>query len=96
MLRGQGVRARVVSAPALDLFDHQPLEYQNEVLGDRSRVVAIEAGRSWGWYKYLNHDALVIGIDRFGASAPYEQIAEHLGFTPEQVAARVREWMQAR
>jgi len=93
LLRGQGVRARVVSAPALDLFDRQDIAYQNAVLGDRSRVVAIEAGRSWGWYKYLNHDALVIGIDHFGASAPYEQIAEHLGFTPEAVAARVREWM---
>ena len=84
--------ARVVSAPCLDLFDRQDVDYQNEILGDRSRIVAIEAGRSDGWYKYVNHDALVIGIDRFGASAPYEQIAEHLGFTPEKVAARVQEW----
>jgi transketolase len=95
LLRGEGVRARVVSAPCLDLFDHQPIDYQNEVLGDRSKIVAIEAGRSSGWYKYVNHDALVIGIDRFGASAPAEQIAEHLGFTPEKVAERIREWRQA-
>jgi transketolase len=54
--------------------------------------VAIEAGRSAGWYKYVNHDALVIGIDRFGASAPLDQIEEHLGFTPEKVAERIREW----
>jgi len=92
LLRGEGVRARVVSAPCLDLFDRQPVDYQNEVLGDRSKIVAIEAGRSDGWYKYVNHDALVIGIDTFGHSAPYEQIAEHLGFTPEAVAARIREW----
>ena len=92
LLRGEGVRSRVVSAPCLDLFDRQPVDYQNGVLGDRSRMVAIEAGRSDGWNKYVNHDALIIGIDRFGASAPYEQIAEHLGFTPEKVAARVREW----
>jgi transketolase len=91
VLRQQGQDVRVVSAPSLDLFDEQPMEYQNEVLGDRSRVVCIEAGRSDGWYKYVNHDALVIGIDRFGASAPYERIAEELGFTPEKVAARVRE-----
>lgn len=83
---------RVVSAPSLDLFDRQPMEYQNQVLGDRSRIVAIEAGRSSGWYKYVNHDALVIGIDRFGASAPLEQIQEHFGFTPEKVAARIRDW----
>jgi transketolase len=92
-LRSQGTSVRVVSAPCLDLFDRQDASYQNSVLPDRSRVVAIEAGRSWGWYKYLNHDALIIGIDRFGASAPYEQIAEHLGFTPEKVAERIRAWM---
>ena len=84
--------ARVVSAPSLDLFDRQPVDYQNAVLGDRSRLVCIEAGRGDGWYKYASHDALVIGIDRFGASAPAERIAEELGFTPEKVAARIREW----
>jgi transketolase len=92
LLRGEGVRARVVSAPSLDLFGRQDKSYQDEVLGDRSRIVAIEAGRSDGWYKWVNHDALVIGIDRFGASAPAEQIAEHLGFTPDAIAARVRAW----
>jgi transketolase len=84
--------ARVVSAPSLDLFHRQPMEYQDEVLGDRSRVVCIEAGRSGGWYQYVNRDALVIGIDHFGNSAPYEVIAEHYGFTPEKVAEKIREW----
>jgi transketolase len=96
LLRGEGWNARVVSAPSLDLFDQQPRDYQDEVLGDRSRVVCLEAGRSDGWYKYVNHDALVIGIDRFGASAPYERIAEELGFTPGKVAARIKErWRPA-
>ena len=92
LLKGEGRNVRVVSAPCLDLFDKQPAAYQDEVLGDRSTLVCIEAGRSDGWYKYANRDALVIGIDRFGASAPYERIAEELGFTPEKVAARIREW----
>ncbi len=93
LLKGRGVTARVVSAPCLDLFDRQDVDYHREVLGgDRSAIVAIEAGRSDGWYKYVNHDALVIGIDRFGASAPAEQIADHLGFTPEAIARRVEEW----
>jgi transketolase len=92
LLRGEGTNVRVVSAPSLDLFDRQPADYQNEVLGDRSHVVCIEAGRSDGWFKYVNHDALVIGIDRFGASAPGERIAEELGFTPEKVAAKIRAW----
>ena len=94
LMRREGLRLRVVSAPCLELFDRQDLDYRNSVLGDRSRIVAIEAGRSDGWYKYVNHDALVIGIDRFGASAPFERIAEELGFTPEKVAARIREWDQ--
>jgi transketolase len=84
--------ARVVSAPSLELFDRQPKEYQNEVLGDRNRLVCIEAGRTDGWHKYTGQDALFIGIDRFGVSAPYERIAEELGFTAEQVADRVRAW----
>ena len=92
LLKSEGVAVRVVSAPSLDLFDRQPREYQDEVLGDRSRVVAIEAGRSDGWYKYIAHNALVIGIDRFGASAPYEKIAEELRFTPEKVVAKIRAW----
>jgi len=96
-LGGRGVKARVVSAPCLDLFDRQSAEYQDEMLGkDRSRVVAIEAGRSDGWYKYVNRDALVVGIDRFGASAPAERIAEELGFTAEKISARVMEWRGAR
>lgn len=95
LLKAEGVLARVVSAPCLDLFDRQDIDYRNAVLGDRSRIVAIEAGRSDGWYKYVDHDALVIGIDRFGASAPYEQIAEHFGFTPAKVAERIREWRKS-
>ena len=94
LLRAGGIQARVVSAPSLDLFDEQTAEYQDSVLGDRSRVVCIEAGRSDAWYKYVNRDALVIGIDRFGASAPYERLAEEFGFTAEKVAERIRGWQR--
>jgi transketolase len=93
LLAREGMKARVVSAPSLDLFDRQDVDYQRQVLGtDRGAIVAIEAGRSSGWYKYVDHNALIVGIDRFGASAPAEAIAEHLGFTPEAVAAKVRAW----
>jgi transketolase len=92
LLKNDGISARVVSAPSLDIFDRQDAEYKAKVLGNRSKLVAIEAGRTNGWYKYANHDALVIGIDRFGASAPAEVIAEHLGLTPQKVAERVRNW----
>jgi transketolase len=96
-LRGRGYRPRVVSATCLDLFDRQPREVQDAVLGkDRSRIVAVEAGRSDGWYKYVSHDGLVIGIDTFGASAPAERIAEEWGFTPDAVTSRVIEWWDRR
>ena len=95
LLRGEGVNVRVVSAPSVSIFERQPAEYQDEVLPDRSRVVCIEASRSDGWYQYVNRDALIIGIDRFGASAPYERIAEEWGFTPETVAERIRAWRRA-
>ena len=58
-------------------FNHRP---------DRSKVVCIEAGRSDGWSKYVNHDALIVGIDRFGASAPYKDLYKHFGITPQAVA----------
>ena len=88
-LRGN---TRVVSAPSLELFDRQPADYRNQVLGDRNRLVCIEAGRTDGWHKYAGENALLIGIDHFGASAPYERIAEEWGFTPEKVAERIRAW----
>ena len=88
-LRGN---TRVVSAPCFELFDQQPADYRAQVLGDRDRLVCIEAGRTDGWYKYASAKALFIGIDHFGASAPYERIAEEWGFTPEKVVARIREW----
>lgn len=92
-LRERGTAARVVSAPCLELFGEQDQSYQDEVLGsDRSRIVAIEAGATQGWYQFVNRDALVIGIDHFGHSAPYQVIAEKMGFTPENVVERIEEW----
>jgi transketolase len=55
--------------------------------------VAIEAGRTDGWWKYVGHKGLVIGIDTFGASAPAERLAEEYGLTAAKVAERVSTWM---
>jgi len=62
------------------------------ILGDRDRIVAIEAGRTDGWWKYVGHRGLVIGIDTFGASAPAERLAEEYGLTPAKVVERVLAW----
>jgi transketolase len=78
--------ARVVSMPCWELFARQDAAYQQAVLGDLPRV-AIEAGVSLGWERYA---ATVVGIDDFGASAPADQLFAHLGFTAEQLVARLR------
>jgi transketolase len=87
LLDAQGVRTRVVSMPCTELFDTQPQSYKDEVLpaGCRARM-SIEAAATFGWERYVGDRGFTFGIDRFGASAPYATIAQHLGFTPENVA----------
>lgn len=88
VLAERGVPARVVSMPSTDLFDRQPSEYRETVLppGLRARV-AVEAGATFGWERYVGSHGTVVGVDRFGASAPYKTIFENLGLTAEAVAA---------
>jgi transketolase len=83
---------RVVSFPSWELFEQQNDEYKEAVLPRRvKRRLAVEAGASLGWERYVGLDGKVIGIDRFGASAPYKIIFEHLGFTVENVVAKAKE-----
>lgn len=86
VLAGEGVKARVVSMPSTDVFDRQDADYRESVLPRAvRRRVAIEAGVSDFWAKYVGLDGAVIGIDRFGASAPAEVLFPHFGFTVERV-----------
>ena len=94
LLAAGGIAARVVSIPCLELFQERPLEWQQALIPPRSRKVVIEAGSTVGWAGVLGSDALVIGRDRFKASAPAEQLAVEYGFTPEAVAARVKTWLK--
>jgi transketolase len=87
-LAKQRIRARVVSAPSLDLFDAQPAAYRAFVLPPNVRArVAVEAGATRGWHRYVGDYGAVVGLDRFGASAPYETLYEQFGLTPEAVVA---------
>ncbi|MDH5822885.1 transketolase [Luteimonas sp. RD2P54] len=90
-LDADGVRARVVSMPSSDVFDRQDAAYRESVLpgGCRKRV-AIEAGITDFWRKYVGLDGAVIGLDRFGASAPANVLFEHFGFTVERVLEAAR------
>ncbi len=89
-LAAREVAARVVSVPSLELFAREPESYRNEVLppGVRRRV-AVEAAHPMPWYRWVGDQGEVIGLTRFGASAPYERIYRELGFTPEAIVARV-------
>ncbi len=89
LLAEKGVAARVVSMPSWELFERQSPEYRASVLpADVSVRVAVEAGSPQGWYKYVGAGGDVVGMTRFGASAPGKVNLEKFGFTPENVAAR--------
>lgn len=94
LLAEKGINLRVVSMPSVDLFEQQPREYRDAVLG-AGKVAAIEAGAPGGWYKYTGRDGLVIGMEDFGASAPAGVLAEKFGFTPAQVAGKIEAWLKA-
>jgi transketolase len=90
-LEKEGIATRVVSMPCANVFDRQPLEYRESVLpGWCRKRVAIEAGVTDYWRKYVGLDGAVIGIDRFGASAPAELLFKYFGFTVEEVVGAVK------
>jgi transketolase len=94
LLSSDGIAARVVSAPSLELLAAQPAAWRDELLPNGVPLVAVEAGRGESWRGLVGREGLVYGIDRFGASAPYKKLAEHFGFTPDALAKRVREHLR--
>jgi transketolase len=90
LLAAEGVAARVVSFPSWKLFEEQTPEYRASVLPAAVPKLAVEAGATLGWWKYVGQDGDVIGLDRFGASAPGAKVMAELGFTAENVAARAK------
>jgi transketolase len=89
-LAAEGIPIRVVSMPAPSVFDRQPDVYRTAVLPPHVPCVAVEAGVSDGWYKYTGRGGIVIGIDRFGESAPADEVYRELGITTERVVAALR------
>ena len=89
-LEAAGTKVRVVSVPSMELFDAQDAVYKEEILPNAvRRRVAIEMAASLSWYKYVGLDGKVIGIDKFGASAPAQTVIDNYGFTVENVVAVV-------
>ena len=90
-LKAEGIDARVISMPSFELFDAQSEEYKESVMPKAVRArVAVEAAATFGWHKYVGLDGAVIGLDHFGASAPYKVLFKEFGFTAENVAATAK------
>jgi transketolase len=88
-LEAEGFGADVVSMPSWERFDAQSAEYRADILGQGVLRVAIEAGTSFGWERYVGLDGLIFGIDRFGASAPAEALYDHFGLTAAKIAPKL-------
>jgi transketolase len=84
-LKGLGITAAVVSMPSFKIFDEQPDAYKAALLPERTPKVSLEAGATMGWYKYVGHNGAVIGLDRFGASAPGPIALDKLGINVANV-----------
>ncbi len=89
-LEGEGIAARVVSMPCLEVFEQQDAAYRKSVLGEGLPRVAVEAGVSNPWYRYVGENGRVVGIDRFGESAPAGELFKYFGLTADRVAAEAR------
>jgi len=95
MVAPRGVR--VVSMPCVELFEEQPQDYRQHVLPDHiTRRIAVEAGCTTPWFKYVGSHGQVLGIDHFGASAPAGVLQQRYGFTPENLARIITETLEER
>lgn len=91
-LKGQGIHARVVSMPSWGLFERQSREYRDSVLPPEVTArVSCEQATTFGWSKYVGSSGISIGIDTYGASAPYKDLLQHFGFTVDRVVAAAKQ-----
>jgi transketolase len=89
-LKKEGITTRVISMPSWKIFEEQSEEYKTSIFPDHLPKLAVEAGATLGWWKYVGRHGDVIGLDRFGASAPGEIVLEKLGFGVDNIVARAK------
>ena len=81
----EGISSRVVSMPCMEIFEAQSCEYQQSVIPDSiSKRLVVEAGSSFGWFKYYGCDGDIVSVDTFGSSGPAKKVFEKYGFTTEK------------
>jgi transketolase len=91
-LVAEGVRSRVVSMPSWEIFEHQPQEYQDNVLPPHVTArVAVEQASTFGWERYVGRSGRMIGMKTFGASAPLKELQRKFGFEPDHVVTAAKE-----
>jgi transketolase len=89
-LKAAGINASVVSMPSFKIYDEQPDSYKASLLPENTPKLAVEAGATMGWYKYIGHNGAVIGLDHFGASAPGPIVMEKFGFSVANVVEQAK------
>ena len=95
-LAAEGVAVRAVSMPCMEFFARQPQAYRDQVLPPAVRArVAVEAAVPQPWYRWVGDRGVVLGLERFGASAPYQRIYQELGLTVDNVVRRAKELIGA-
>ena len=92
-LAKDGLNLRLISAPCLDNFNMQEQSYREKLIPKDMPLITVEAGRTIGWGEYGSSSKLHIGIDHFGASAPYKVLADKYGFTAEAVYNKIKNWL---
>jgi transketolase len=93
----EGIRARAVSMPSWDIFEHQTQEYRGSVRPPNVKVrVAVEQASTFGWERYVGEKGRVIGMHTFGASAPLKELQKNSGLEPDQVVAVAKELLAAK
>ncbi|MBI5582861.1 MAG: transketolase, partial [Deltaproteobacteria bacterium] len=96
-LEGKGICSWIISMPSWELFERQPREYRDKILPPQVKTrVAIEAGCTMGWHRYVGDQGSVIGLDHFGASAPFQTLYEKFGLTAERMVEKVLELLKGK
>ena len=90
-LKKNNIDSKVVSMPCQELFDKQSDDFKKDILDKESLIVTIEAGNVSSWKKYIGDKGISLGIDRFGESAPYKKVYEHLNLSVEKIVITIQE-----
>ncbi|MDA9619185.1 transketolase [Candidatus Pelagibacter bacterium] len=89
-LKENNIHSKVVSMPCMELFDKQPENYRKDVLEKNSLIVTLEAGSIMSWQKYINHNGINLGIDKFGESAPYKEVYNYFDLSEEKITSFIQ------